>query len=106
MGLALPGAFAMSVSTLREARRLARLGFRIVRLKPKSKQPADIGWLNLATISPATIRSWPIASNVGVAGGSPLVDGGRLLIVDVDVKHGLRICGSFPNWPPTSHAAD
>jgi hypothetical protein len=76
-----------ATAILTDARALSALGFHIARLKPGTKQPAGrVGWQDRVATNQAQI-SWKGDYNIGVMGGSPLPDGNRLLIVDVDVKN-------------------
>lgn len=79
----------MNSDTLKEARRLYRLGMAIHWLEPKSKKPVGSGW----TTGPRKKweqleRSYSALLNVGVRLGaaSKINDKGYLAVIDVDVK--------------------
>lgn len=68
------------------AAQLVSLGYHVVRLQPGTKQPAGgEGWQQRAirTVADAVDVG---DCNIGVMGGSPIRDGYRLLIVDIDGK--------------------
>ena len=74
---------------LAEALKLARLGFRVIPLKERSKEPLIKDWPNKATTDEATIRGWwakwPNA-NIGIATGR--YGGGYFCVLDFDPRHG------------------
>jgi Bifunctional DNA primase/polymerase, N-terminal len=52
------------------------------------KKPAGgPGWQQRITSNATEIEHWQGNYNIGIMGGSPLPDGRRLLIVDIDVKN-------------------
>jgi hypothetical protein len=68
------------------AAQLVTLGYRVVPLQPGTKQPAaGVGWQQraLRTVADTVELS---DCNIGVLGGSPICDGHRLLVVDIDGK--------------------
>lgn len=88
-------AIALDASAVREnyALHMASLGFKIIPLRPGSKEPADSGWPALATTSREQIRSWfasRVNMNYGVVCGEP-----GLIVVDLDIK--FEIDG-IKNW--------
>ena len=78
----------MITPTMKEARRLYKLGFAIHWLHPRSKRPIESGW----TTGPR--REWDYLKetymeglNVGVRlGDASPIEGGYLAVVDVDIK--------------------
>lgn len=67
----------------------AKLGFRVIPLKERSKEPLIADWPNKATTDEATIREWwrkwPKA-NIGIATGR--YDGGYFCVLDFDPRNG------------------
>jgi bifunctional DNA primase/polymerase-like protein len=77
------------MSSIEAAKRLCSLGYQVVELKPRSKQPAGgPGWLQRAATHPSDIKGWRRNCNVGILGGSHFPDDRKLLVVDVDCKNG------------------
>lgn len=75
---------------------LARMGFRVIRVRPGTKIPFDPEWPKRATNDPAAVaalaRLGGARCNVGIATGVGLV------VIDVDPRNG----GSpDPSWPKT-----
>lgn len=78
-----------NANTLREARRLYRLGFGVHWLRPKSKMPLESGW----TTGPR--KDWeylektysePLNVGVRLGAASKINERGYLCVIDVDVK--------------------
>jgi len=67
----------------------AKLGFRVLPLKPGTKEPLIADWPNNATTDEATIRGWwakwPKA-NIGIATGR--YEGGYFCVLDFDPRNG------------------
>lgn len=67
----------------------AKLGFRVLPLKERAKEPLIADWPNKATTDEATIRGWwrkwPKA-NIGIATGR--YGGGNFCVLDFDPRHG------------------
>jgi hypothetical protein len=67
----------------------AKLGFRVLPLQERSKEPLIADWPNKATTDEATIRGWwrkwPKA-NIGIATGR--YGGGYFCVLDFDPRHG------------------
>lgn len=78
----------MDKDIFKEAKRLHRLGFAIIWLKPKSKRPVESGWTTGPRKPWAYLAStYKNGYNVGVRTGQPSkVEGGYLACIDVDVK--------------------
>lgn len=78
-------------SALEHALALIGRGCKLVPVHASSKRPVGDGWQNNATGDAARVRSWLDAGHLyGVAGGHELSPGRHLVIVDLDVKHGLN----------------
>ena len=67
----------------------AKLGFRVIPLRPGGKEPLIKDWPNKATTDEATIREWwakwPNA-NIGILTGR--YEGGYFCVLDFDPRHG------------------
>jgi hypothetical protein len=70
------------MDALPQALAYARRGFRVIRVRPRSKLPADKGWPTLATTDAKTLRKWFAkgGGNVGIATGPQ----SGLFVLDVD----------------------
>jgi predicted P-loop ATPase len=81
-----------TTTTLREAKRLYRLGFAIIWLHPKSKRPIGDGWTTGPRKDWKRLQSeYAPGVNIGVRLGAPSQIGkGYLAVVDVDVKSGEK----------------
>ena len=77
----------MMSGLLDAALRYARLGWRVIPLRPRDKRPLLADWQNKATCDPLTVkgwwRRWPDA-NIGIATGV----GSGVFVLDVDGKNG------------------
>lgn len=73
---------------LNEAERLARLGFAIHWLHPKSKRPVGDNWSTASVMSIERLRAtWRDGRNVGVRLGKWSVVGGEFLhVIDMDIR--------------------
>ncbi len=86
------------------ALRYAELGFRVLPLKERSKEPLIADWPNKATTDEATIRGWwakwPRA-NIGIATGR--YGGGYFCVLDFDPRNGGAWYGDAgpETLPPT-----
>ncbi|NOS99421.1 MAG: DUF3987 domain-containing protein [Phycisphaerales bacterium] len=72
---------------IEDALALARLGLRILPLKPREKTPLIRNWPTLATTDPTTIQKWFAQwpkMNIGVATGH----GSDVIVIDVDSYRG------------------
>lgn len=76
------------VTNLEEASQLARLGWRVVPIKPGMKRPAMSAWQHAATADQQTVTNWYSGlykdHGVGIATG-PQPNGQNLVVVDVDM---------------------
>lgn len=82
--------------SLEAARDLLQRGFKLVPVRPRSKQPAVPGWTDLRLIEADLPRHFPEGQNVGVLLGEP---SGWIVDVDIDDDDALAIADQF--LPPT-----
>lgn len=83
-------AAAGPASALENALAMIGLGCKLVPVQAGSKAPIGRGWQNDATDDGERVCAWLEAGHFyGVAGGHELSPGRFLVIVDLDVKHGL-----------------
>jgi hypothetical protein len=76
------------MNTVEAAKDLLNFGFHLVSLRPGSKEPAGgDGWQEWAVRRAADAPKLE-RGNLGVLGGSPVREGCRLLVIDVDAKNG------------------
>lgn len=81
---------ASPVPALGLAQELIGRGCKLIPVHAGSKRPIGDGWQNSATGDAELVRAWLDAGHIyGVAGGHELSPGRHLVIVDLDVKHGL-----------------
>ena len=76
------------MSNLDRALDLARLGFAVHPLLPRSKLPATQHAHLDATTNPAIITTWSDAGNLGIACSASRVEGHPILALDIDPRHG------------------
>ncbi|MCX7664826.1 MAG: bifunctional DNA primase/polymerase [Gemmataceae bacterium] len=76
------------MNTVDAAKDLLGYGFHLVSLRPGSKEPAGgEGWQERAVQRAADAHKLK-GGNIGVLGGSPVREGCRLLVIDIDGKNG------------------
>lgn len=83
------------MSKVEELRLLTTVGFKVVRLRPNSKIPANKDWQQLATNDLETINKWGSRCNYGVLTGTKISKSHRFIVLDVDNKNGNNGSASY-----------